>query len=122
VVAAAFGIGRAITTDTPATAPTERDGGTGAAIEVGPVVPAPQRVAGMREQDGSATFTWENPDPQAGDWYEVSWQVPGGEPMRIQANQTTTTITGVGGTLCIEVTLIRADLRASADSGTGCVP
>ena len=119
---AAFGIGRAMNSPTPASTFAQRDGGTGAAIEVGPAVPTPQRVMGERDPDGSATFTWENPDPAVGDWYEVSWQIAGGEPMRIRAEETTATITGPSGPLCVEVTLIRADLRASAQPGKGCAP
>jgi len=85
-------------------------------------VPSPTAVTGVLAGDGSAVFTWANPDPLTGDRYLWGVVVPGAETvMAVVDEPTATTAPQVAGAqVCIEVAIVRADRRASTTSAVGC--
>jgi hypothetical protein len=86
------------------------------------VVPAPHSLAGTRQADGSVVFTWQNPDPQAGDKYLWGVLESTGKPELELIDVPTVTVPTDGGTgeVCIQVSIVREDRRASADPAQGC--
>ncbi|WP_448061132.1 protein kinase domain-containing protein [Cellulomonas hominis] len=84
-------------------------------------VPAPVDLAGTRQADGTVVFTWTNPDPAAGDQYLWGVRTATGEPTLALVDATTVTVpAGDGAPVCIEVSIVRADRRASATAAEGC--
>lgn len=88
-------------------------------------VPAPTALAGAWE-GGVVTFTWANPDPQDGDRFAWGVTEAGGEPTLELVEEPTVTFTPEavepGTPVCVEVSLVRADRRASAEPAVGCTP
>lgn len=78
-------------------------------------VPAPAKLTGVDQGDGTALFTWENPDEQEGDsyvWREVA--VDGqGDARRTTVSQVEVPVDESVGVVCIEVSIVRDDGRAS---------
>ncbi|WP_449385034.1 protein kinase domain-containing protein [Cellulomonas soli] len=86
-------------------------------------VPAPDSIHGERRSDGTVVFTWRNPDPEPGDAYlwgvltltgQTELELVETDTVTVPADQAT-------GEVCIEVSIVRADRRASADPAQGCV-
>lgn len=97
-----------------ATTPDETDTST---------VPSPTNLYGSYNDDGTVTFTWENPDPREGDTYawqpaETSGQAPTASIVK-DAKVTLKATQGAGQT-CIEVSIVRADRQMSAQPATAC--
>lgn len=88
------------------------------------VVPAPHSLAGTRQADGSVVFTWENPEPLVGDRYLWGVLEPTGEPELELVDVPTVTVPSDGGTgeVCIQVSIVREDRRASANPAQVCAP
>ena len=78
-------------------------------------VPGPAKLTGVDQGDGSALFTWENPDEKDGDsyvWREVA--VDGqGDARRTTVTQVEVPLDETTGVVCIEVSIVRQDGRAS---------
>lgn len=68
-----------------------------------------------------ATFTWSNPDPEAGDLFLWGVQEAGAARELQSTEDATVELPYTGEELCIEVLLRRVDGRTSADPGVGCV-
>ena len=69
-------------------------------------------------------FAWENPDPQDGDRYLWGVLEPTGEPDLTLVDAPTVTVPAAdaaAGQVCVEVRIVRADRRVSADPAQGCV-
>ncbi|GIG36765.1 serine/threonine-protein kinase [Cellulomonas pakistanensis] len=102
------------------------DAGTefpGPASTLSQTVPAPTNLFGSREADGTVVFTWTNPDEQEGDTYLWGLRTATGEPqLQIVEEQTVTVTPEAAGEVCIEVSVVRADRRASTVPAEGCVP
>ncbi|NUU16700.1 serine/threonine protein kinase [Cellulomonas humilata] len=88
------------------------------------VVPAPAGLEGVRQADGSVVFTWENPDPQDGDQYLWGVLPATGEPVLAVVDVASATVPAdaAAGQVCVEVAIVRADRRVSADPAQGCAP
>lgn len=97
-------------TTTPSTVPSIR------------AVPAPADLVGS-VADGSAVFTWENPDPQDGDSYLWGLTLAGTEPALELVEEETVTVAPVvpGDQVCIEVSIVRTDGRFSTSPAVACV-
>ncbi|MET0789323.1 MAG: serine/threonine-protein kinase [Cellulomonas sp.] len=92
---------------------------------IGEPVPAPHSLLGTRQADGSVVFTWENPAPQDGDRYLWGVLQATGEPQLAVVDEPTVTVLAdqaAAGQVCIEVAIVRADRRVSADPAEGCAP
>ncbi|QJU55577.1 protein kinase [Herbiconiux sp. KACC 21604] len=92
-------------------------------IGVGAVVAAPTELAGTVTDDGtSVTFSWVNPDPQNGD--EFLWNTytstETGQAERTDS-PTVTLPVSAGGSVCIEVSVVRSDGKSS-DATRTCAP
>ncbi|HEX5331437.1 MAG TPA: serine/threonine-protein kinase [Cellulomonas sp.] len=86
------------------------------------VVPAPTGLTGVRQADGSVSFTWVNPEPAAGDHYLWGVRSATGEPTLALLTEPTVTVPGgAGGQVCIEVSIVRADRSVSARPAEVCV-
>ncbi|MGN8245116.1 serine/threonine-protein kinase [Cellulomonas soli] len=87
-------------------------------------VPSPSSISGERRSDGTVVFTWQNPDPEPGDAYLWGVLTLTGEPALELVETDTVTVPAdqAGGEVCIEVSIVRADRRASAEPAQGCVP
>jgi len=86
-------------------------------------VPAPHSLLGTRQADGSVVFTWENPDAQDGDQYLWGVLEATGRPELALLDTATVTIpaeAASAGEVCIEVAIVRADRRVSAQPAQGC--
>lgn len=105
----------------PPTSSGELTSGVGSTGASAPV-PAPLALAGERQADGSVVFTWQNPDPEAGDSYLWGVLTLTEEPELALVDEPTVTVPPGDGQVCIEVSLVRADRRASAEPAQGCVP
>ena len=106
-------------------APGEGTEFPGPAGTVAATVPAPTNLFGNRQDDGSVEFTWTNPDEQDGDQYLWGVRAATGEPQLqlVQEQRVVVPAAEAGtGELCIEVSVVRADRRASAVPAEGCVP
>lgn len=92
--------------DDPTSAPTSVEEAT---------VPAPAKLTGVDQGDGTALFTWENPDEKDGDTYV--WRavaVDGqGDARRTTVSQVEVPLDETTGVVCIEVSIVRQDGRAS---------
>jgi eukaryotic-like serine/threonine-protein kinase len=92
---------------------------------VGLTVPTPIGLSGTRQADGSAVFTWRNPDPQEGDSYLWGVLRSTGQT-RLQPTETTSVtipaedIDDLDAEVCVEVSVVRADRRASTAPAQGC--
>lgn len=86
-------------------------------------VPTPTDLVGTLAADGSVVFTWSNPDPQDGDRYLWGRAVLTGEPELAPVDAATVSVPAgaPGAEVCIEVSLVRADGRFSAEPALGCV-
>lgn len=71
---------------------------------------------------GSATFTWTNPAPQAGDTYMWRTVVVGQTSTYVETATASITIPAPSTPTCIEVLLRRADGEAAAEPTQGCAP
>jgi hypothetical protein len=88
---------------------------------VAAVVPSPTNLFGARQEDGTVVFTWTNPSEQDGDRYLWGVLAATGEPTLTLVDEPTVTVTPDGaGEVCIEVSIVRADRRASATPVEGC--
>jgi hypothetical protein len=86
-------------------------------------VPAPVDLAGTRAEDGSVTFTWTNPTPEDGDSYLWGRRTVTGPPALELVEGTSVTVEAQPDEqVCVEVSIVRADRRASAVPAEGCVP
>ncbi|MFB7251428.1 serine/threonine-protein kinase [Microbacterium sp. NPDC056234] len=84
------------------------------------VVPRVTELAGARS-GSQVTFTWTNPEPEEGDYYIWEQVVLSGESSPEKANEPTVTFAPQAtGETCVDVSLVRADGRASA-SVRGCI-
>jgi serine/threonine protein kinase len=67
-------------------------------------------------------FTWTNPDPHDGDFYQWGVVTPGTETEFHRADDSTVTVPApASGQVCIEVSIVHPDGRGS-DPTTGCAP
>lgn len=86
-------------------------------------VPSPTGLSGKRQADDTVVFTWTNPEPADGDRYTWGVLTATGEPELVIVTQPTVVVPSTGGgEVCIEVSLVRADGRASETPTQGCVP
>lgn len=115
VVCAVVGIGWAVLgreDPKPLPGPTQSSGAP--AINTG-AVPIVTDLVGVLAADGSATFTWSNPDPQSGDQYlwgvvDISQETQ----LALTDKPTITVPPSPDSTkVCIQVELVRSDRRAS---------
>jgi len=84
-------------------------------------VPAIGNVSGT--VDGSvATFTWDHPEPQAGDTFLWGVQVGDAANEYTATSDTSIDLPYDGQPVCVEVLLRRADGRAGAEPTVGCTP
>ena len=92
----------------------------GSAVEA--VVPSPHSLEGTRDASGDVTFTWINPDPRPDDQY--LWAVRTvqgtGAPEVVDEPTVTVPAAQAGDEVCIEVSIVRADRRASATPSQVC--
>ena len=89
---------------------------------LGGIIPAVTTLEGTVGDDGSVTFTWENPEPQDGDTYR--WRVLDKleqSPYQEALEPTVTIEAAEGEEICIEVYLQRGGGR-SFQSKAACVP
>ncbi|WP_019136827.1 serine/threonine-protein kinase [Cellulomonas massiliensis] len=105
----------------------EEQPGPGDEFSVAPTlveaVPAPRALTGERQADGSVVFSWDNPDPQAGDQYEWALRRASGvqEPTLVATTTVTVPAADAGdGEVCVEVSIVRADRRLSTSPAQGC--
>jgi hypothetical protein len=90
---------------------------------VAATVPSPTNLFGTRNADGTVDFTWTNPDEQDGDTYLWGRRTATGEPqLQVVEEQRVTVPADGGGEVCVEVSIVRADRRASAIPAEVCVP
>lgn len=128
VLAAVVAIGAAAlrTGDTPDGQPSSTDFTQDAEpTSIGQPVPSPHSLLGTRQADGSVVFTWENPEPQDGDRYLWGVLQATGEPQLAVVDEATVTVPADlagAGQVCVEVSIVRADRRVSADPAEGCAP
>lgn len=110
--------------DSPDVAPTSTSDFSQAPVStsIGEAVPSPHSLLGTRQADGSVVFTWENPDPEQGDQYLWGVRQATGEPQLTLVAQPTATVPAADATgeVCIEVSIVRADRRASTTPLEGC--
>lgn len=84
-------------------------------------VPPVENVVATLDGD-QVVVTWENPDPEPGDYYLWGVQVAGEARDLDVVHEETVTIPAEGNEdACIEVTLVRVDGRAAGEVGVGCV-
>ena len=116
-------VGIALLADRPGTDPGPAAGTEfpGPASTLGQTVPAPTNLFGARQADGTVVFTWTNPDEQDGDTYLWGVRTATGEPRLEIVDEPTVTVTPAeGGEVCVEVSIVRADRRASTVPAQGC--
>ena len=99
----------------------EADAGAGTAAVV-TAVPSPADVRATVGADGAAVFTWTNPQPQDGDRYLWGVVRAGAEPTLELVDGASVAVAAPAGPVCIEVSIVRADRRASTRPAVGCVP
>ncbi|WP_024286897.1 serine/threonine-protein kinase [Cellulomonas sp. KRMCY2] len=88
-------------------------------------VPTPAELEGSVRADGSAVFTWTNPDPQDGDAYIWNTVVPGEQPVVERIEEATVTVAPAApaapaAEVCVEISIVRVDGRASTTPAVGC--
>ncbi len=96
--------------------PASATAGTGVVVSA---VPAPVGLAGTMASDGSVRFTWTNPEPLPGDRYLWGVVPPTGEPTLALVDVPTVTVPGPAP-VCVEVSIVREDRRASTHPAQGC--
>jgi len=94
-------------------------------------VPSPTALTGSRSADGSVTFTWTNPSPEPDDHYLWGLRTAATEPVLALVSSPTVTVPvsaqqgpnprTPAAEVCIEVSIVRSDGRASAAPVVGCV-
>jgi len=87
---------------------------------VSSVVPAPADLVGRRTAAG-VEFTWTNPDPAEGDQY--LWGVrtaTGGGELELVAERRVSVPASADETVCVEVSIVRANRAASAAPAEAC--
>lgn len=118
VVLAAVGIGAVYAFGPKETPEEEVVATTPAPLPVRPV-PTPVDLIG-EIMDGTAVFTWTNPDPQEGDRY-LWGTVELGEAAELElVDSPTVAVPAAGDQVCIEVAVVRADGRYSTSPAVGC--
>ncbi|PFG34274.1 serine/threonine-protein kinase [Sanguibacter antarcticus] len=103
--------------------PQETQGATQAPTLVGgSVVPGPTNLVGVVQGDGTAVFEWTNPDAQDGDAYLWRIDAPGStSPVeRIDSPLVTVDVPQGQDSVCIEVSIVRSDGRATTTPVEGC--
>lgn len=127
VLAAVVALGAAAVRggDAPADRPTATSDFTQDSdpTRIADAVPAPHSLQGTRQADGSVVFTWDNPDPQDGDQYLWGVREATGQPVLALLDTATVTVpadAAPAGEVCIEVAIVRADRRVSAQPAQGC--
>ena len=94
-----------------------------AAPDVVATVPTPTDLRVSAAADGSVLVTWANPQPEDGDRYLWGVVRAGAAPTRELVESPTVTVTPAPGErTCVEVSVVRADRRASAHPAVGCTP
>jgi len=101
-------------------APADPDGFGEATAPPAAAVPAVRDLAGARGPDGSVRFTWTNPAPEDGDTYRWGVVTATGEDALAAAGGPTATVRDAPGAVCVQVLLVRADGRVSAQPARGC--
>jgi hypothetical protein len=85
-------------------------------------VPSPVDLRAQGLPDGSTVVTWTNPQPLDGDRY-LWGVVRAGAPTELQlVDGPTVTVPGTGEPVCVEVSVVRADRRASTRPAVVCSP
>ncbi len=85
-------------------------------------VPSPVDLRAQGLPDGSTVVTWTNPQPLDGDRY-LWGVVRAGAPTELQlVDGPTVTVPGTGEPVCLEVSVVRADRRASTRPAVVCSP
>ncbi len=86
------------------------------------VVPAPEQLAGARQPDGSVLFTWVSPEPAEGDQWLVRRVDPdvADQPQRVGEPAFSAVDVPQGRQACVEVSVVRADGRASVTPAEAC--
>lgn len=108
--------------DERTTAPTQVEGDSPPVDNLDGIIPAVTALEGAVNDDGSVTFTWENPAPQDGDTYR--WRVLDKleEAPYQEVTETTVTVDAADGDeTCIEVYLQRGGGH-SFEAKAVCVP
>ncbi len=88
------------------------------------VVPSATNVQGKRNDDGTVTFTWTNPDPQKGDaylWKPVQANGQVGVSSLVKDPTVTLEADKANGQICIQVSIVRANHQTSTEPSTACV-
>lgn len=88
-------------------------------------VPSPTNLYGAYGDDGTVTFTWDNPDPEKDDMY--AWRPidgqdaqDGGTASVVSDGRVTFDAARDTTQTCIEVSIVRADRRMSSQPATAC--
>ncbi|MGD8169165.1 serine/threonine-protein kinase [Herbiconiux sp. P16] len=88
-------------------------------------IEAPEALSGTvttTDAGPGIVFTWTNPDPHDGDFYQWGVVTPGTETEYHRADDSTVTVPApASGQVCIEVSIVHPDGRGS-DPTTGCAP
>lgn len=100
---------------------------TSAAVAPVDDVVVPRQVPQVDEVTASisgdvVTFTWDHPEPEAGDTFLWGEQVGDTAPSYVATSDTSVELPFDGTKKCIEVLLRRADGRAGAEPTVGCTP
>lgn len=102
--------------------PTQVDSGTQAPVDVVSQTVPLVEIEG-RTEGANVVFTWTNPEPVDGDYYNWGVQQLGQETEIDTTTDTTVTVPAeAGGTTCIEVRLVRSNGKSAAEPAVGCVP
>jgi len=83
------------------------------------VVPAPTDLVGQQTPEG-VSFTWTNPDPQAGDTFDWNRSDLGPDQPVTRVREPTVTVPGVQKA-CVEVVIVRDNGSATASAVNACV-
>lgn len=130
VAVAAPRMGRLLSSVSPPARVRTAPAGEGNGAETAPdaaagAVPSPIDLVGSYNDDGTVTFTWGNPQPQAGDSYV--WRIDGDEGADGEAPLSATTEATAtfaarkdASRTCIRVSIVRADRRISTRPSTTC--
>ncbi|NMR18817.1 serine/threonine-protein kinase [Cellulomonas fimi] len=110
--------------DAPPEAEAEASPAPTATVAVTTAVPTPVDLVGTTGPDGAVVFTWGNPEPQDGDRYLWGVVQTGTQPRMEVVDERVVSVPGAGtaAPVCIEVSIVRADRRASTTPAVGCSP
>lgn len=106
----------------------EETGASSSSTSIAPVeaaVPSPTEVKGEEQEEGEVVFTWTNPMPEDGDQYQWGVVAEDTETMYHLIDDPLVTVPAAQAQarpLCIEVSIVRADRRASPEPAEGCLP